>query len=86
MHFEIPTGLTDLLQEFTVAVLRRRPDDLVQFASEYFSDRQARRKNQQSENDDSDRSGQSRGVRFPEQPQNDQEENGYTDSDESDFG
>lgn len=37
MNFEIPTGLTDLLQDFTVAVLRDKPQDLVQFASEYFN-------------------------------------------------
>ncbi len=39
MNFEIPVGLTDLLQEFTVAVLREKPSpgDLVQFASDYFN-------------------------------------------------
>ena len=36
MEFEIPAGLTDLLQDFTVAVLREKPGDLVLFASEYF--------------------------------------------------
>lgn len=37
MNFEIPPGLTDLLQEFTVAVLRTRPSNLEAFAAEYFS-------------------------------------------------
>lgn len=37
MSFEIPPGLTDLLQEFTVAVLRERPPDLVSFAANYFN-------------------------------------------------
>ena len=37
MSFEIPAGLTDLLQDFTVAVLRERPSDLVQFAADYFN-------------------------------------------------
>ncbi|CAH1783692.1 unnamed protein product [Owenia fusiformis] len=37
MNFEIPAGLTDLLQEFTVAVLREKPPDLVQFAADYFT-------------------------------------------------
>jgi len=32
----IPDGLTELLQEFTVAVLKEQPDDLVGFASDYF--------------------------------------------------
>lgn len=36
MSFEIPAGLTDLLQDFTVAVLRVRPTDLHQFAADYF--------------------------------------------------
>jgi len=38
MSFEIPPGLTDLLQEFTVAVLRSRPSNLESFAAEYFQD------------------------------------------------
>ena len=37
MSIEIPSGLTDLLQDFTVAVLRERPDDLVEFAAQYFT-------------------------------------------------
>jgi len=37
MSFEIPNGLTDLLQDFTVAVLKERPPDLVKFASDYFN-------------------------------------------------
>lgn len=36
MNFEIPEGLTDLLQDFTVEVLRKRPDDLLTFAAQYF--------------------------------------------------
>lgn len=34
---EVPEGLSDLLQEFTIAVLRSRPKDLISFASEYFN-------------------------------------------------
>ncbi|KAL3852718.1 hypothetical protein ACJMK2_016336 [Sinanodonta woodiana] len=37
MSFEIPPGLTDLLQDFTVAVLKERPPDLVLFAADYFN-------------------------------------------------
>jgi len=37
MNFEIPPGLMDLLQDFTVAVLRDKPLDLVKFAAEYFN-------------------------------------------------
>jgi len=36
MSFQIPAGLTGLLQDFTVAVLRNKPPDLVKFAAEYF--------------------------------------------------
>ena len=36
MSFEIPAGLTDLLQDFTVAVLREKPADLVLFGADYF--------------------------------------------------
>ena len=42
MNFEIPPGLTDLLQEFTVAVLRQKPNDLVEFAALYFNERYER--------------------------------------------
>jgi cAMP-dependent protein kinase regulator len=38
MNFQIPEGLTDLLQDFTVEVLRKRPADLVGFAAQYFEE------------------------------------------------
>ena len=38
----IPIGLTDMLQDFTVEVLRQKPDDLVAFAARYFNDRKKR--------------------------------------------
>ncbi|XP_060095379.1 cAMP-dependent protein kinase type II-alpha regulatory subunit [Heteronotia binoei] len=37
MSIEIPPGLTELLQGYTVEVLRHRPPDLLNFAAEYFS-------------------------------------------------
>lgn len=43
MSFDIPAGLTELLQDFTVDVLRRRPADLYQFAAEYFREARERR-------------------------------------------
>ncbi|KAK3740595.1 hypothetical protein QZH41_009710 [Actinostola sp. cb2023] len=36
MDLEIPVGLSDLLQDFTVHVLREKPDDIVDFAANYF--------------------------------------------------
>ncbi|XP_030072329.1 cAMP-dependent protein kinase type II-beta regulatory subunit [Microcaecilia unicolor] len=37
MSIEIPAGLTELLQSFTVEVLRTRPGDLLEFALQYFT-------------------------------------------------
>ncbi|TRY97017.1 hypothetical protein DNTS_001439 [Danionella cerebrum] len=37
MSIEIPAGLTELLQSFTVAVLRNQPADLLEFALQYFT-------------------------------------------------
>ncbi|XP_044536270.1 cAMP-dependent protein kinase type II-alpha regulatory subunit [Gracilinanus agilis] len=36
-HVEIPPGLTELLQGYTVEVLRNHPEDLVDFAVDYFT-------------------------------------------------
>ncbi|XP_014673372.1 PREDICTED: cAMP-dependent protein kinase type II regulatory subunit-like isoform X2 [Priapulus caudatus] len=40
MDFEIPPGLTNLLEDFTVSVLREKPEDLVDFAVDYFVEMQ----------------------------------------------
>lgn len=48
MNFEIPEGLTDLLQDFTVEVLRKRPSDLLQFAAQYFDNLLEKRANENS--------------------------------------
>lgn len=61
MNFEIPTGLTDLLQDFTVAVLKERPPNLKQFAADYF----AKLNEQNNEEEDDDKP---RGVRFAGSP------------------
>ncbi|KAG7262586.1 hypothetical protein CRUP_036905 [Coryphaenoides rupestris] len=37
MSIEIPEGLTELLQSFTVEVLRSQPGDLLEFALQYFT-------------------------------------------------
>jgi cAMP-dependent protein kinase regulator len=36
MSLELPDGLTDLLQNFTLEVVRNRPNDLIKFAIDYF--------------------------------------------------
>ncbi|KAK6175500.1 hypothetical protein SNE40_013953 [Patella caerulea] len=60
MNFEIPPGLTDLLQDFTVAVLRERPPELVQFAVDYF--------NKLNESKNADKYQKRGGVRFVDSP------------------
>ena len=37
MSVTVPEGLSELLQEFTVTVLREKPDNLVLFAANYFN-------------------------------------------------
>lgn len=34
--YQVPSGLTEMLQEFTVAVLRNQPPNLNTFARDYF--------------------------------------------------
>ncbi|XP_008564030.1 PREDICTED: cAMP-dependent protein kinase type II-alpha regulatory subunit-like [Galeopterus variegatus] len=36
-HIQIPPGLTELLQGYTVEVLRQQPPDLIDFAVDYFT-------------------------------------------------
>lgn len=43
MSAEIPQGLTELLEEFAIAVLREKPGDLIAFAAQYFNTRLAAR-------------------------------------------
>ena len=42
----VPEGLTELLEEFSIAVLRDRPKDLVQFAAHYFQNLHMSRKHE----------------------------------------
>lgn len=79
MNFEIPVGLTDLLQEFTVAVLREKPSpaDLVQFAADYF--------NKLNDCKNVDKINEKRGVRFVQSPvPNQSDERMQTDEDDED--
>ncbi|XP_041744497.1 cAMP-dependent protein kinase type II-alpha regulatory subunit-like [Coregonus clupeaformis] len=50
MSIEIPVGLKDMLQGYTVEVLRRRPPDLVEFAIQYFTRLQESRKHDKHAN------------------------------------
>ena len=44
MTVEVPAGLSDLLRQFTIAVLRQQPDDLNDFAYNYFTHLQRKKK------------------------------------------
>ncbi|XP_030063936.1 cAMP-dependent protein kinase type II-alpha regulatory subunit [Microcaecilia unicolor] len=87
MSIEIPHGLTDLLQGYTVEVLRQRPADLVDFAIQYFT--------RLKENREHDGAGGglktlTKGVNFDAEPMQtesngDGEERDEDDDDDSDF-
>lgn len=38
MSVTVPEGLSELLEEFAVTVLREKPKDLLAFAASYFND------------------------------------------------
>lgn len=60
MDLEIPVGLSDLLQDFTVHVLREKPDDIVDFAANYFMKLKLKEKRSK----DGNKSKKSKGVSF----------------------
>ncbi|XP_029575918.1 cAMP-dependent protein kinase type II-alpha regulatory subunit isoform X1 [Salmo trutta] len=81
MSIEIPVGLTELLQGYTVEVLRQRPPDLVEFAVQYFT----RLRDTRSEDGAGADVKLGKGVMFDGEPMQ-TESNGDEDgSDESDF-
>ena len=86
MDLEIPSGLTDLLQDFTVHVLRDKPEDIVDFAANYFM--KLKLKEKRNKDGKKTRKG-SRGVSFrseeneDEGEESDDEEPGTTVSCES---
>ena len=44
MSVTVPEGLSELLEEFAVTVLREKPKDLVEFAASYFNELNMSRK------------------------------------------
>lgn len=87
-HIQIPAGLTELLQGFTVEVLRHQPADLLEFALQHFT-----RLQQENERKGAARFGHegrtwgdagaaagggtpSKGVNFAEEPMRSDSENG----------
>lgn len=80
MSIEIPAGLTELLQGYTVEVLRQRPPDLVEFAVQYFT--RLRDTRSQDGSGATAKSG-GKGVMFDGEPMQ-TESNGEDDDDEDD--
>ncbi|XP_069621169.1 cAMP-dependent protein kinase type II-beta regulatory subunit [Ranitomeya imitator] len=85
MSIEIPEGLTELLQRFTVEVLRTQPEDLLEFALQYFT----QLKESQSQGAALSHGADFRhlkGVNFAEEPMQTDSENGdEEDDDEEEF-
>ncbi|KAM6977328.1 protein kinase, cAMP-dependent, regulatory, type II, alpha A [Aplochiton taeniatus] len=79
MSIEIPVGLTELLQGYTVEVLRQRPSDLVEFAVQYFT----RLRETRIQDGASNKSG-GKGVMFDGEPMQ-TDSNGEDEDDDSDF-
>ncbi|XP_053153392.1 cAMP-dependent protein kinase type II-alpha regulatory subunit isoform X2 [Hemicordylus capensis] len=67
MSIEIPPGLTELLQGYTVEVLRHRPPDLLDFAAEYFC-RLRDARDQQLREQEAPPGGRGKGVNFDGEP------------------
>lgn len=81
MSIEIPAGLTELLQGYTVEVLRQRPPDLVEFAVQYFT---RLRDTRSQDGSGAAAKSSSKGVMFDGEPMQ-TESNGEDDEDDSDF-
>uniref|UniRef100_A0A098LZH7 cAMP-dependent protein kinase type II-alpha regulatory subunit n=1 Tax=Hypsiglena sp. JMG-2014 TaxID=1550645 RepID=A0A098LZH7_9SAUR len=64
MSIEIPPGLSELLQGYTVEVLRRRPPDLLDFTAEYF----ARLKDSRDQQLREEAASRGKGVNFDGEP------------------
>uniref|UniRef100_A0A3B4YB84 cAMP-dependent protein kinase type II-alpha regulatory subunit n=1 Tax=Seriola lalandi dorsalis TaxID=1841481 RepID=A0A3B4YB84_SERLL len=81
MSIEIPVGLTELLQGYTVEVLRQRPSDLVDFAVQYFT------RLRDTRNQDGAGAGgkTAKGVMFDGEPMQTESNGDDDEDDDSDF-
>ncbi|XP_023694886.1 cAMP-dependent protein kinase type II-beta regulatory subunit [Paramormyrops kingsleyae] len=83
MSIEIPEGLTELLQSFTLEVLRKQPADLLEFALQYFTqlkERDLKRGAFGNDNNSAARSGKA--VNFVEEAMQIDSENGEDDEED----
>ncbi|XP_051548668.1 cAMP-dependent protein kinase type II-beta regulatory subunit [Myxocyprinus asiaticus] len=86
MSIEIPEGLTELLQSFTVEVLRNQPGDLLEFALQYFTrlkENETRGGAFGNEHNSAGRTGKA--VNFIEEAMQIDSENGEEDDDDEEF-
>uniref|UniRef100_A0A8D0CUS3 cAMP-dependent protein kinase type II-alpha regulatory subunit n=1 Tax=Sander lucioperca TaxID=283035 RepID=A0A8D0CUS3_SANLU len=81
MSIEIPVGLTELLQGYTVEVLRQRPSDLVDFAVQYFT----RLRDTRSQDGASAGGKTGKGVMFDGEPMQTESNGDDDEDDDSDF-
>ncbi|XP_054869021.1 protein kinase, cAMP-dependent, regulatory, type II, alpha A isoform X2 [Amphiprion ocellaris] len=81
MSIEIPVGLTELLQGYTVEVLRQRPSDLVDFAVQYFT----RLRDTRSQDGSGSGGKTGKGVMFDGEPMQTESNGDEDDDDDSDF-
>ncbi|XP_062283378.1 protein kinase, cAMP-dependent, regulatory, type II, alpha A isoform X2 [Scomber scombrus] len=81
MSIEIPVGLTELLQGYTVEVLRQRPSDLVDFAVQYFT----RLRDTRSQDGAGAGPKTGKGVMFDGEPMQTESNGEDDDDDDSDF-
>ncbi|RXN22888.1 cAMP-dependent kinase type II-beta regulatory subunit [Labeo rohita] len=86
MSIEIPEGLTELLQSFTVEVLRNQPGDLLEFALQYFTrlkENETRGGAFGNEHNSAARAGKA--VNFIEEAMQIDSENGEEEDDDEEF-
>ncbi|XP_004070371.1 cAMP-dependent protein kinase type II-alpha regulatory subunit [Oryzias latipes] len=81
MSIEIPVGLTELLQGYTVEVLRQRPSDLVEFAVQYFT----RLRDSRGQDGAGTGAKQGKGVMFDGEPMQTESNGDDEEDDDSDF-
>ncbi|KAM9375376.1 LOW QUALITY PROTEIN: cAMP-dependent protein kinase type II-beta regulatory subunit-like [Pholidichthys leucotaenia] len=85
MSIEIPEGLTELLQSFTVEVLRNQPGDLLEFALQYFTQLKDSETKEASIGNDQNSAGRpGKAVNFIDEAMQIDSENGEDDDDDDD--
>lgn len=83
MSIEIPEGLTELLQSFTVEVLRNQPRDLLEFALQYFTQlKESETKEASFGNDQNSAPRPGKAVNFIDEAMQIDSENGEEDDDD----